>query len=303
MTISAYLLMCLIYGTTFLAIKLGMMEGFAPFFFAGIRFAAAGLLVIGCLLAVKAALPRSKRAYVDLIRLGICMTFLPFAALYWGEQHISSGFAALLTAFGPISVFLFGLLLERKRSAALQWLGILLAMFGLYLVVLPNLDIGVSAAWILSAAVILLSEVAYAWGAIFSKRLLSQGITPMAMNGFQMFFGSLGLLLLSLIWEPEPLPSAATPTAIGSLLYLILFGSLASSLYYWLIKRTNPLFPSTWLYVSPVIALVVGYLVLGEPIYPLSAAGTVLVIAGVVLTNLPDWKDGRRRIPTTESTR
>jgi drug/metabolite transporter (DMT)-like permease len=79
--------------------------------------------------------------------------------------------------------------------------------------------------------------------------------------------------------------------AIGTLLYLIVFGSIiASGIYYWLVKRINPLFPSTWLYVSPVIALLVGHFLLNEPISPASVAGTLLVIMGVVVTNLDDLK-------------
>jgi drug/metabolite transporter (DMT)-like permease len=287
----AYLLMCLIYGTTFFAIKLGMLSGFSPFFFAGIRFGAAGLLILCFLIAKKKPLPASRNDFRDLLSLGFCMTFLPFAALYWGEQHISSGLAALLTAFGPIVVVLFGLLYERKPLILWQWIGLALGFAGIFLVVFPQLLIGFSLSWLIGAAVILLSEIAFAWGAVFSKRLLSNGLTPLTVNSFQMLYGSLGLLALSLLFEPVRFVGTDPATAIATLLYLIVCGSvIASGIYYWLVKRTNPLFPTTWLYVSPVIALFVGNWLLEERLYPSSLVGTALVIAGVVLTNIRDWQ-------------
>ncbi|MBO8165045.1 MAG: EamA family transporter [Brevibacillus sp.] len=303
MTIYAYLLMCFIYGTTFMAIKVGLVAGLPPFWSAGLRFATAGMLIIGYLLLCKRALPARKNACFGLLRVGMCMTFLPFAALYWGEQHISSGTAALLSATGPVHVVVLGLLLERKRPVPSQQWGLAVAILGLFLVVLPNLEWGASAEWFVSAAVILLSEIAYAWGALVSKQLLSDGLSPLSVNGFQMFFGGLGLLLVSLLFEPAP-ASVAAAQAIGSLMYLIVFGSIvASGIYYWLVNRTNPLFPSTWLYVSPVIALIVGWWALGEPIDPVSVLGTLLVISGVVLINLKDWQEWRRSIKSVPSVR
>jgi drug/metabolite transporter (DMT)-like permease len=108
-----------------------------------------------------------------------------------------------------------------------------------------------------------LSEIGFAIGAILSKRLLSNGVSPITVNGFQLLFGGMGLLFLSGFCEPFPRFGPLPAGAWGSLVYLTLFGSvIASGIYYWLIESTNPLFPSTWFYVSPVIALFVGALVL-----------------------------------------
>ncbi len=293
--LAAYVLMCLIYGTTFLAIKLGLQSGVPPFLFAGIRFGAAGVLILLFLYVRKAAFPRTVKEWFDLAGLGTCMTGIPFAALYWGEQYISSGLAALLTASGPMMVLLINLVVEKKTPVIRQYAGLLIGGAGIYLVVLPHLQIGYSLEWLIGAVAILLSEIAFAWGAVFSKRLLSSGLAPLAVNGFQMAFGSLGLLILSLLFEPHDAGAFASTTVWGSLVYLAGFGSIvASGIYYWLVKRTNPLFPTTWVYVSPVIALFVGALLLNEPIYPASIAGTVMIISGVVLTNLPDLQNLRQ---------
>lgn len=298
----AYVVMCLIYGTTFLTIKVGLSAGFPPFMFAGLRFGTAGLLILLYLYLRRRPVPQNKRDLLDLAQLGVCTTFITFAALYWGEQHISSGLAALLSAAGPMMVLVFNLLAERKKPTGLQVAGLLLGAFGLYLVVLPNLQFGVTRHWFLASAGILLSEIAFAWGAILSGRLLSRGLAPLSVNGFQMLFGGMGLLGLSLLSEPLRFDFAAPLAAWGSLLYLTVFGSMvAFGIYYWLVGKTNPLFPTTWVYVSPVIAMFVGALFLDEPLRPAGIAGAALIIAGVVLTNLQDLRKMMRKAASAES--
>ncbi|MBF5045087.1 EamA family transporter [Aggregicoccus sp. 17bor-14] len=283
----AYLLMCLVYGTTFLAIKMGLSAGFPPFLFAGVRFFVAGLMVLGLLRARGVALPRGRRTLGSLALIGAGNTFIPFACLYSAERFIPSGIAAMLTSTGPALVTLFLLALERRRPERLQWLGLGLGLLGVWLLVGPSVDAGSygRATWV-AAGSVLLAQVAVAGASVYSKRVLSRGVEPLAMNGFQMVFGSSGLLLLSLAFERGPLVLADAPRALGALAYLTVMGSMvASGIYFWLVKRTGPVFPSTWLYVSPMIALFLGSLALGEPLPATSLAGAVLVLGGVLLTN------------------
>ncbi|MBA4494900.1 DMT family transporter [Paenactinomyces guangxiensis] len=290
--IYAYIFMCLIFGTTFLAIKVGIQSGAAPFMYAGVRFAAAGVMILLYLIIRKISFPKELKSYLNLAFTGLCMTAIPFGALYWGEQYVSSGMAALLTATGPFMITAIQSVNEKRLPHFVQFAGLCAGLIGVYLVVLPHLEAGFSSVGLKGALAIVGSEFAFALGTIRSRKLLARGMTPLMLNGFQMFFGSLGLILASLLFETNPFSlSGGSGLAIGSLLYLILFGSIvAQGIYYWLVQRTNPVFPATWLYLSPLIALLVGFLFLNERVHWLGITGSLLILAGVFLTNFKDWR-------------
>lgn len=106
------------------------------------------------------------------------------------------------------------------------------------------------------------------------------------INGIQMFYGGIFLLVLSLCTEQIHVSTIMPWNAVWSIVYLIFVGSIAGhGLYYWLIARTNPVFPSTWLYVSPLIAVLIGYVVLNEAITPSIIGGGLLILIGVFMAN------------------
>lgn len=109
---------------------------------------------------------------------------------------------------------------------------------------------------------------------------------PIALNAAQMIHGGWMLLLLSAFTEPWSSEGWQYLPAMGSLLYLILFGSMiAHTLFYWLMERTNPLFPTTWLYISPPIAVGLGALLYGEHVSWWMLAGVLLIVTGLILMN------------------
>lgn len=297
----AYLLMCLIYGTTFLAIKVGLSAGFPPFLFAGVRFLLAGLVVLAVLRARRVVLPGGRESLRSLAAIGLGNTFIPFACLYSAQRYLPSGVAAMLTSTGPALVTLFLMALERRRPEPLQWVGLGVGLAGVWLLMLPTLQPGTySSATLVAAGSVLLAQIAAAWATVYSKRVLSRGVAPLAMSGAQMMFGGAGLLLLSLAVERGPLHFADAPRALSALAYLMVMGSMVGSgIYFWLVKKTGPVFPSTWLYVSPMIALLLGALVLGEPLQASSLSGAVLVLAGVLLTNARMLLSRRAAVPAT----
>jgi len=124
------------------------------------------------------------------------------------------------------------------------------------------------------------SEGAYAFGAIKSREILNSGLNPFVLNGWQMVIG--GLALIGLSFPTENWDLALTGDIILSWLYLVIFGSLIGhGAFYWLVRRAGPLLPSTWSYVSPVIAQFVGYCWLDEYLSVFSFIGLVLVLFGV----------------------
>lgn len=290
----AYLSMCLIFGTTFLAIKIGNDAGLPPFFAAGVRFCLAGtILFVWCLCSRKTSIKLLLRKEVIII--GSCLTFMTFAGLYYGEQYISSGVAAVLSATGPIMIIGIQTWVLKKKASALSLLGCLTAFVGVILILVPELTIQAGGMWLAGACAVLIGEVFYASGSVYSGATRSRlsGYSPLAVNGAQMLYGGLMLLIISFITEqpdPEVLLSSG---AAGSVLYLTIFGSMIGhSLFYFLVTKTGPLFPSTWLYISPMIALGVGMLFYGEHVTLLTTFGSVIIIGGLIMANwhtLTEW--------------
>lgn len=292
MIIFNYLLVCLIFGTTFLAIKVGINASAPPFFSAGIRFFVAGLILfVWMVWKRKASITLLLRK--EMLLTGICLTFGTFSALYWGEQHVSSGIAAVLSATGPLIILVLQIVVMRQKTTVLSVFGCIVGFAGVLLLLLPNLTVSTSVWWVIGCVVILIGEFFYSSGALYSKRVIPRfpESSPIALNAAQMMYGGLMLLILSAFTEHVHIKSLLTTSAIGSLLYLIVIGSMVGhSLFYWLVAKTNPVFPSTWLYISPLIALAIGILFYQETMTWFTAIGVITIILGTVLANLDGLK-------------
>ncbi|WP_053375142.1 DMT family transporter [Paenibacillus sp. FJAT-27812] len=292
MIIFNYLLICFIFGTTFLAIKIGVDASTPPFFSAGIRFFAAGLLVFLWLAWNKKA-SFALLFHKEMLLTGIGLTFGTFSTLYWAEQYVSSGIAAVLSATAPMIILVLQVLVLRQKTSARSVFGSVLGFAGIVLLLLPRLTLSADLGWMIGCVAILFGQLFYASGTLYSKRVIQRfpQASPIALNAAQMIWGGLLLLILSSVTEQVDIQSMLTTKAIGSLLYLIVIGSMVGhSLFYWLIAKTNPIFPATWFYVSPTIALVLGFLLYGETISWLSIIGVFTIITGTVFANLDSLK-------------
>lgn len=287
-----YILMCIIFGTTFLTIKVGIDAGASPFFSAGIRFILAGSILFVYMLWRKKArvsLLLSKEMFLT----GIGLTFGVFATLYWAEQYLSSGVTAVLSATSPIMVMILQGRVSGQKLFAISRVGIIVGFVGVILLLLPGLTITFNKLWLLGCIAVLIGQIFYSAGAVYSRRVIQrfQEVSPVALNAAQMMYGGIMLLVLSLFTEQVNLESMLYPSAVFSLLYLIIIGSmLGHTIFYWLVAKTNPVFPSTWLYISPLIALSLGALFYDEPLSILSVFGGVLIVIGIVLVNMPSLK-------------
>ncbi|HDR7737733.1 DMT family transporter [Bacillus thuringiensis] len=287
MVIFNYILVCIIFGTTFLTIKIGIEAGAPPLFSAGIRFFLAGIiLMIIFKLKRKEIMPHifSKR----IMYAGFCLTFMTFASLYWSEQYISSGLAAVLSATGPMMILLIQAKRNREKLQKEQLVALVIALIGVIFVSLPGMHQQVSFIWSIACIVLVIGELFYGIGSIRSKEILSDlsNVSPFLINGIQMFYGGILLLIASIIVEQPNVTVLTSWSVQWPILYLIFIGSIGGhGLYYWLLSKTNPVFPSTWLYVSPLIAIIVGYIVLGEPLNPKMGMGACFILIGVFLAN------------------
>ncbi|MGE7689893.1 DMT family transporter [Lysinibacillus sp. NPDC097214] len=287
MVIINYFFMCLIFGTTFLAIKIGVDAGLPPFFSAGLRFFIAGLLLFSFMVW------REKTTIWLLFRkemffTGVGLTFGTFATLYWAEQYVTSGIAAVLSATGPMMIIVIQIFILKQKGNWKSFIGCVVGVIGVTLLILPSFSIEISPFWMVGCFAVILGEVFYASGTIYSKHVIRKFETtsPIALNAAQMMHGGILLIILSFFTENIQLDYLLSPASIGSFLYLTIIGSMIGhSIYYWLVSRTNPVFPSTWLYISPLIAVMLGVIFYHEYISWLTGIGTLTIIAGTVLVN------------------
>lgn len=281
-----YMFMCLIFGTTFLAIKIGIDEGMSPFFSAGVRFFIAGLLLF-LFMVMKGKARMRLFLQKEMFITSVGLTFGTFAPLYWAEQFVPSGIAAVLSATSPILIILFQTIFLKKKENLKVFIGCLVGIIGVMILLLPNFVIKISSMWFIGCCMILVSAMFYALGTIYTKHVVQKykHASPIALNATQMMHGGILLFILSLFTENID-NNQITSSSIISLVYLIIFGSIAGhSLYYWLVSKTNSIFPSTWLYISPLIAVLLGVFLYSEYFSWITGVGALTIMLGTILIN------------------
>jgi drug/metabolite transporter (DMT)-like permease len=277
-----WLSLCLIWGSTWLGIKLGLRD-LPPITFAGIRFALAGAL-LGAIIAVRRVpAPRSRHDWWLLAYTGFLSITVNYALVFWGEQYISSGLAAVLSATVP----LFGLPLAHRYLASepLTWpklAGVLLGLAGVAIVFSGELGVGGPQALWASVGIIIAALATAHAGVLLKAR--GTHIEPSMIAGVQMIGGCIPLLLVGIALEGNPLRFHWTPLAFVTLAYLTVVGSvIAFLMYYWLIRHTSVSWVLLIPLVTPLVAVLFGVTFGGETIGWHSALGGAAIIAGVAL--------------------
>jgi drug/metabolite transporter (DMT)-like permease len=277
----AWISLCLIWSSTWLVIKVGLND-LPPISFCALRFVIAAAVLFAICLG-RFPLPRRLADYGFLAFTGILTFAVNYGLLFWGEQHVSSGLAAILQATIPT----FGLLFAHWMLPAepMRWervAGALLALGGVALICLKLLDFhGLWAFW--GGVAIVGGAVAVAYANVLIKARRTQ-FAPAVIAAWQMIF-ALGPLLLFGFWsEGNPLHFHWTRLAVGCLLYLALVGSvLAFLLFYWLMNRVAVTNLLTISLITPPLAVAIGWLVAGETLSPWAMLGALLVLLGVAL--------------------
>jgi drug/metabolite transporter (DMT)-like permease len=277
-----WLSLCGIWGSTWLGIKLGLRD-LPPITFAGIRFALAALVLGGIILLRGVRLPWAARDWRLLAYTGFLSITVNYALVFWGEQYISSGLAALLSSTVP----LFGLPLAHwyLASEPLTWpkiAGVLLGVIGVAAVFSGELGVGGPLALWASVGIIVAALATAHAGVLVKAR--GTHIEPSVLAGVQMAGGCIPLLLGGIALEGSPLGFHWTPLAFASLAYLTILGSVVAFLmYYWLIRHTDVTGVLMIPLVTPLVAVLFGVLFGGETIGWYTALGGGAIIGGVAL--------------------
>ena len=283
MNLVLLLLLGAMWGSSYMFIKVTVAD-VPPFTLVAGRLLMAAVILWGILLARRQPVARSRSAWAAFAVMGLLNGAVPYVLITWGEQTISSGLAALLQATMPIfTVIMAHLLTEDEHIRPRRVLGIVAGFAGVLVLMLPDLRQGLREN-IMGQMAIVVSSVSYAGATIFAKRVL-RGHAPLMATTGQITTGALFTLPLSLVFE-RPFDLSPSPEALGSWLGLVLIGTVvAYVIYYGLLARTSATYTSTVTYIIPVNGLILGALVLGEPLTIVILASAVLIRAGVVLVS------------------
>ena len=280
--IMVWLLLCLIWGTTWIFIKVGLKD-LPPISFAGVRFLFAVSVLLFIIIWQKIELPKTQGEWAVIAVTGICQFFFNYGLVFWGEQYISSGLAAVLQAMIPA----FGLILARvyipeEKITLLKVASILFGVLGVALIFKEQLYLGGWLSLFGSLAV-----VSGAFMAAYSNVLIKtygNNNHPASLVFCQMLVGLIPLLITGFIAEGSPLSFRWTKSAIICILYLAVVGSIiAFWLYYWLLGKILVTKAMMIALVTPVVAIIIDRVYLGEKLEFQTLAGGLLVLLSVGL--------------------
>jgi drug/metabolite transporter (DMT)-like permease len=275
-----WLLLCLIWGSTWLFIKLGL-EDLPPFTFAGIRFVIASAILFAIMKARRLSLTRTRADWMLLAVTGVLSFSLNYGLLFWGEQYISSGLAALLQATIPA----FGLVIAHfylpdEQMTPAKIFGIVMGVAGVGIVFSNQLSVAGPRA-LAGCAALVLGAACAAYANVLVKQRGAK-LEPGVLAGGQMLFGLIPLLAIGIPLEGSPLEFHWTRMAVIALFYLAIVGSVvAFLLYYWLVQHMDVTKTMLVALVTPVVAVLLGIVVLNEELNWRTFAGGAMIISGI----------------------
>lgn len=275
-----WLILCCIWGSTWLFIKIGLAD-LPPFTFAGIRFLLASLILAALVTARGARWPRTGREWTLIAVVGVLQFALNYGLVFWGEQYISSGLAAVLqSTFPAFGLVIAHFYLPQERMTTGRVVGVLLGVFGVAVIFSDQLSIAGSMALFGSVALVL-SALFGSYGNVLVKAYAGK-VDPQVLAAGQMVFGFVPLLAIGIATEGNPLHFHWTTMAIVSLLYLVVVGSVvAFALYYWLLRNMDVTNTMLIALVTPVVAVILGLIVLQEKLNWRLLVGGGCIVSGI----------------------
>ncbi len=278
----AWIVVCLVWGTTYLAIRVAL-ESVPVALLAGLRWTAAGALLAIALRISGQALP-GPRTWPALALLGFLMSVIGNGLVVWAEQYVASGLAAVVVAMVPFwTVAIEAMLPSGERLSTRTLAGLTLGFAGIIVLVWPELTTsGVGDGFVLGIIALQLACIGWSLGTSFTKRFQT-GLNPLMSSAMQMIFGGLILMVIASI-TGEWSRLAFTDRTAFAMIYLVLFGSIVGYPAYVYALRHLPVSTvSLYAYVNPIIAVVLGTLLLSEPFNARVVIAAALVLSGIAV--------------------
>jgi drug/metabolite transporter (DMT)-like permease len=282
MKILVWLILCLIWGTTWIFIKIGLRE-LPPITFAAARFILAIAILLPVIKFQKLPIPRTLPEWRIVAITGILQFSINYSTVFWSEQYISSGLAAVLqamiTVFGLVLAWIF---LPAEKITGLKIFAVLLGIVGVAVIFFEQLRIESFMAFLGSVAIVV-GAYAAAQGSILVKAKAG-GIHPASLTCFQMLCGLPAIIAYALIQEGNPLRFNWSWTAAGCVLYLTILGTIAAFwLYYWLLSRIESTKAMMISLVTPLIAVIIGSIFLDERLPGTTLFGGLMIVSSIGL--------------------
>jgi len=283
-TLLAFAIIYFVWGSTFLAIRVGVRE-VPPFVLAALRFLVAGLVLYGWMLAKGERSP-SGRQWMSAFLLAVLIFVLDYGLLFWAEQRVPSGVAAVMMATIPVFIALSEIIILRTQRLTVRLaLALLVGIAGVAVLVSQSSSLGGTPIDTAGAVALMIAALSWSLSSVLVRKL-SLPPSKVMNSGAQMLAGGvlLSLTALALGEFRDFHPLAVSRGAWLALLYLIVAGSIvAFTAYVWLIHHESPTKVGTYAYVNPVVAVLVGYFLGGETLGLRTILGTLFVLVSVVV--------------------
>jgi drug/metabolite transporter (DMT)-like permease len=282
-TLLAFAIIYFVWGSTFLAIRVGVRE-VPQFLLAGMRFFTAGIVLYAWMRAKGTPSP-TRREWASATLLAVLIFVLDYGLLFWAEKRVPSGIAAVMMATIPVFMSLAEILFLRTQRLTLRLaFALLLGIGGVVVLVSHSATFGQAAIDTRGAVALIVSAISWSTASILTRKL-SLPESKVMSSGAQMLAGGILLsLAAALLGELKGFSfRAVSPEAWLALAYLIVAGSIIGfTAYVWLIHHESPTKVGTYAYVNPVVAVLLGYFLAGEALGARTLAGTLLVLVSVV---------------------
>jgi drug/metabolite transporter (DMT)-like permease len=277
--VAAYLAICVIWGSTYLAIKVGLVT-FEPYFYAGVRYVLATALMLPIARWQGATFSGPLRRWLPVAAVGVVFVGVCNGTVFWAETRLDSAFTALLVTTSPLWTAALSPLFEsERRLSPVGWTGVAVGFAGAALLLAPSASPAFD--WTASVAVGI-STMLWVVASLFVRRM-RQEFHPIALTTVQMAAGAVVLLIVA-VARGVYLAGPVVPEAVAALVFLVVFGScVAFSCYFYLLRHWEASRVSTSAYINPVVAVVLGWTLLGEVITARMLLATAIILVGVTL--------------------
>ncbi|MEI9918113.1 MAG: EamA family transporter [Bacteroidota bacterium] len=283
---AALAVVCVLWGTTFLGIRIGVMD-IPPFLFAALRLTIAGLLLtLVMMFIVKVKLPSKEIILVQAFA-GFCLFTLGNGLIGVAEIYISSGITAIVCAMIPIWVTIINLGTSNDERPTLPvFLGLAIGLSGIVLMFGDNVNEFSNSNYVWSIVLIFVANMGWSFGSVWIKRKNAVNNSNTFMNaGLQMLFGGLFLFIGSIVFDDYS-TIRWTSSALWALGYLIMFGSIiAFACFSYALKKLPVTIVSLYAYINPIVAVLLGTLILGEKFNLRIAVAMLVTVAGIYIVN------------------
>ena len=285
--LSAFAIIYLVWGSTFLAIRVGVHE-VPPFLLAALRFLVAGIAMYAWLRASGTPAP-TRRQWIGSALLGGLIFVVDYGCLFWSEQRVPSGIAAVVLATIPVFITLLEIVLLRTLRLSIGLaVSLLLGIAGVAILMSNSFSLGQAPIDRAGAAALLLASFSWSIATVITRKTPLPQSKAMS-SATQMLCGGVQLVVVSALKGEFSgfHPRAVSWSAWFALLYLIVAGSIVGfTAYVWLLHYESPTKVGTYAYVNPVIAVLLGYFFAGEALGARTILGTLLVLVSVIAITL-----------------